>query len=120
MTSALRVAIIGSRRRLDREAVEVCIAELPIGAVVVSGGAAGPDSWAAESAQRRGLEVREHRPELAGVRGYGPAARRYHDRNQRIVEDCDRLIAFVAPDRTGGAEDTIRRALRAGKPVELR
>jgi hypothetical protein len=64
--------------------------------------------------------VQEHRPELAGVRGYGPAVRRYHDRNQRIVEDCDRLIAFVAPDRTGGTEDTIRRARRAGKPVELR
>jgi hypothetical protein len=31
-----------------------------------------------------------------------------------------RIIAFVAPDRTGGTEDTIRRAERAGKPVELR
>ena len=30
------------------------------------------------------------------------------------------IIAFVTPDRTGGTEDTIRRAVRAGKPVEVR
>jgi hypothetical protein len=36
------------------------------------------------------------------------------------VDDSDRIIAFVAADRTGGTEDTIRRAKRAGKPVELR
>jgi hypothetical protein len=121
----MRVAIVGSRRRTDRAAVEACVAELPSdgpdGApVVVSGGAAGPDSWAAEAARRRGLEVRVHRPDLAGARSYGEAARAYHARNQRIVEDCDRLIAFVGHDRTGGTEGTIRRARRAGKPVELR
>jgi len=30
------------------------------------------------------------------------------------------IIAFVTLDRTGGTEDTIRRAVRAGKPVEVR
>ena len=48
------------------------------------------------------------------------AADRYYARNQRIVDDSDRVIAFVAPDRTGGTEDTIRWAVRAGKPVEVR
>ena len=66
-----------------------------------------------------------HRPQLGNVtigrvRNYGEAARRYHVRNQRIGEYCDRVIAFVVPDRTGGTEDRIRRAQRAGKPVELR
>jgi hypothetical protein len=45
---------------------------------------------------------------------------RYYARNQVIVTDSDRIIAFVAPDRTGGTEDTIRRAERAAKPVEVR
>jgi hypothetical protein len=33
--------------------------------------------------------------------------------------DADRIIAFPAADRTGGTEDTIRRAVRAAK-LELR
>jgi hypothetical protein len=41
-------------------------------------------------------------------------------RNQAIVDASDRIIAFVAPDRAGGTEDTVRRAERAGKPVELK
>lgn len=51
---------------------------------------------------------------------YYQAAQRHYDRNQRIIDDCDRVIAFAASDRTGGTEDTIRRAGRAGKPVEVR
>jgi hypothetical protein len=116
----VRIAIIGSRRRADRDAVEGCVAELPIGTIVVSGGARGPDTWAEEAARARGLPVIVRRPHLAGVTSPFDATERYYGRNQRIVDDCDRLIAFPAPDRKGGTEDTIRRALRAGKPVELR
>jgi predicted Rossmann fold nucleotide-binding protein DprA/Smf involved in DNA uptake len=116
----VKIAIIGSRRRIDRAAVEAAVAALPQGTVVISGGASGPDTWAAEAASRLGLEVVVYRPATDGVRGYGEAARRYHERNQRIVDACERLIAFVAADRRGGTEDTIRRANRAGKPVEIR
>lgn len=115
-----RVAIVGSRRRTDRAAVEAAVAELPEGTVVVSGGAPGVDRWAEGAARARGLRVAIHRPERGPVRSYGEAARRYHDRNQVIVDDCDRVIAFPAEDRTGGTEDAIRRAQKAGKPVELR
>lgn len=96
------------------------MAALPAGAVVVSGGCRGVDTWAAEAAARRGLQVVVHRPDLRGVRCRGEAAGRYYARNQRIVDDCDRMIAFPASDRTGGAEDAIRRARAAGKPVEVR
>jgi hypothetical protein len=37
-----------------------------------------------------------------------------------VAKDCDRAVAFVASDRKGGTEDTIKRALKAGKPVEIR
>jgi hypothetical protein len=116
----MRVAIVGGRWRSDRGAVEACIAALPPGTVIVSGGCRGPDQWAGEAAHARGLECFEHLPDLAGVRGRGEAARRCHDRDQAIVEDCDRLVSFVAPDRTGGAEDAIQRAVRAALKVELR
>lgn len=65
------------------------------------------------------------------VRARWQAAERFYARNQRIVDDTDLVIAFVAPDRTGGTEDTIRRAHRteglavtaydqAGRPAVLR
>jgi hypothetical protein len=37
-----------------------------------------------------------------------------------VAKDCDHVIAFVASDRKGGTEDAIKRALKAGKPVEIR
>jgi sugar (pentulose or hexulose) kinase len=116
----MRVAIVGSRRRTDRETVEATIAALAPRTVVVTGGASGRDRWAEGAATARGLEVVVHVPDLGGVRARWQAADRYYARNQRIVDDAETIIAFVAPDRTGGTEDTIRRALSAGKPVEVR
>ncbi|MGE0714089.1 MAG: SLOG family protein [Alphaproteobacteria bacterium] len=115
-----RVAVVGSRRRADRDAVEAAVAELPEGSIVVSGGCRGVDAWAEAAARARGLDVVILLPDTSGVRNRGEAAGRYHERNQRVVDACDRVIAFPSSDRTGGTEDTIRRAARAGKPVELR
>jgi len=115
-----RIGIVGSRRWLDRNAIVEIVASLPPDCIVVSGGAAGPDSWAVAAARRRGLQVREHLPEHPDKHAPRWAfTRAYHARNQSIVDDVDRLIAFVASDRKGGTEDTIKRARRAGKPVEL-
>jgi len=116
----VRVGIVGSRRRPDRGSVERCITELPPGTVVISGGAKGPDRWAEQAARARGLAVVVHEPDLSGACTHWEAAERFYARNQAIVNDSDRIIAFVAPDRSGGTEDTIRRAQRSGKPVELR
>jgi cell division ATPase FtsA len=101
----MRVGVVGSRRRTDREAVEAYIAELAPGTVVITGGAKGPDQWAEQAARTWGLEVVVHTPNLDGVRAQWQAAERFYARNQRIVEDSDVVIAFVAPDRTGGTED---------------
>jgi hypothetical protein len=112
--------VVGSRRRTDRESVEAYIAELVPGTIVITGGAKGPDHWAEEAARARGLAVEVHEPDLDGAHTRWQAAERFYARNQRIVDEADMVIAFVAPDRTGGTEDTIRRAVRAGKPAEVR
>jgi nucleoside 2-deoxyribosyltransferase len=116
----MRVGVVGSRRRTDRATIEAAIAALAPGTIVITGGASGPDRWAEQAARTRGLEVVVHAPDLDGVRVRWQAAERFYARNQRVVDDSDMVIAFVAPDRTGGTEDTIRRAVRAGKPVEVR
>jgi hypothetical protein len=116
----MRVGVVGSRRRTDREAIEACIAEPAPETVVITGGARGPDEWAEQAARARGLEVIVYQPDLNGVRTRWQATERFYARNQRLVDDSDSVIAFAAPDRTGGTEDAIRRATRAGKPVEVR
>jgi hypothetical protein len=40
-------------------------------------------------------------------------------RNALIAADADVLIAVVAADRTGGTEDTVRKAEKLGKRVIL-
>ncbi len=116
----MRVAIVGSRRRSDRAAVAALVNELEPGTVVVSGACEGPDQWAVEQARARGLPVLEFEPNLSGCQKRYEFTKRYYARNQRIVDACDRVVAFVAPNRKGGTEDTIRRAIAAGKPVEIR
>jgi hypothetical protein len=116
----MRVAVVGSRRRLDREAVVAAVRALQPGAVIVSGGCEGPDQWAAAAARSQGLPVVEHLPDTAGCRQRFEFTRAYYGRNQKVVDDCDQVIAFVAADRKGGTEDTIRRARKAGKPVDVR
>ena len=113
------VAIVGSRSRTDPDTVERLVAELSADTVIVSGGASGPDTWAEEAARKHGLAVHVFRPDLEGVRSQGQVTRRYHNRNQRIVDAADELIALVAPDRRGGTEDTIRRAERKGIPITI-
>jgi YspA, cpYpsA-related SLOG family len=113
------VAIVGSRSRTDPQTVDRLVAGLPAGTVIVSGGAPGPDTWAEEAARKYGLPVQVFRPDLEGARTQGQKTRRYHNRNQRIVDAADEVVALVGPNRTGGTEDTILRAERKGIPVTL-
>lgn len=115
----MRIAIVGSRKRTDPDTIDRYVGALPGNTTIISGGAKGPDSWAAESARRHGLQIVEYLPDLKGVRHRGEATERYYARNQQIAENCDRMLALVSPDRKGGTEDAIRRAMELGKPVEI-
>jgi hypothetical protein len=80
-----------------RAAVVEYVMSLPEGSVVVSGGAIGVDSVAAEAARSRGLEVVEHLPDYERHGGkMAPLVR-----NILIVDDSDEIIAFPAPWSTG-------------------
>lgn len=115
----MRYGFVGSRSRLDRQTVIDRVAELPPGSVVVSGGCRGPDKWAEEAAAARGLETAIHLPEAGKSASRWAATEKFYARNQKIVDDSDVLVAFVAADRTGGTEDTIRRAQKKGIPIIL-
>jgi hypothetical protein len=114
------IAIVGSRQRGDPENVRELVNSLPTDSVIVSGRATGPDRWAEEAAVARGLKTLIFPPDLTDARSQGVITRRYHARNQQIVDAADEVFAFVSPDRRGGTEDTIRRAERRGIPVHIR
>ena len=45
---------------------------------------------------------------------------RYYERNKKIAERSDVIIAFVAPDRRGGTENTIKWTKSLGEKVILK
>jgi hypothetical protein len=113
------IGVVGSRRRVsikDYKIVTKAIAKhFQPGDHLVSGGCPkGADAFAEIFAKVEGLTITIHYPNW---KKHGKAAGII--RNTAIAMDCDVLIACVAPDRTGGTEDTIRKAKKLGKTVIL-
>lgn len=112
------IGIVGSRRRNSDEDFRRCLAVFESiykpGDRLVSGGCPkGGDLFAEIIAKSRGLTITIHYPDWNG-----PAQKKAgFVRNSNIAQDCDVLIAVVAEDRTGGAEDTVNKALKLGKKV---
>ena len=116
----MNVGIVGSRRWKGRSAVESLVKTLPADTTVVSGGARGVDSWAAEFARKRGLKVVEFLPDLpSNGNPRWKYTKAYHARNRQIAEHSEVVYAFVAPDRKGGTENTIKYAKELGVPVNI-
>ena len=112
------IGIVGSRRRnadVDyRNLVEAFDKVYRPGDCIVSGGCPkGGDAFAEAIARSRGLTITIHYPDWNGPAGKAAG----FVRNTKIAEDADVLLALVAEDRTGGTEDTIRKALKLGKKV---
>ncbi len=104
-----RVAIIGSRGYPYPSDVEEFVNGLPPNAVVISGGARGVDTIAAQRARARGLEVVEY---LAQWDKYGRGAG--YRRNHQIVDDAALVVAFW-DGRSKGTAHTMGLARDQGK-----
>lgn len=113
------IGIVGSRRRdsmADFLLVRNKFNEIrEAGDTVVSGGCPkGGDRFAESLARAHGLMLTIYYADWNGPDGKKAGFMR----NTWIAERCDVLIACVAADRTGGTEDTVRKCLKLGKPVE--
>ena len=115
----MRYAIVGSRRRTDRNTVNSIVATLRPDDVVISGGCRGVDSWAVDAARQRGLRVQVITPNLGGCVQRWQFTKAYYARNALVAAACDVLIALPATDRTGGTENTIAHAKTLGKQIVL-
>ena len=119
------IAVIGSRRRKDEDTVREAVRELYCKykdrLVIVSGGCLGVDSWAENEARKLGIRVKIFKPDLRFVRTYHGAVEEYYKRNKLIAEFAtDGLIAFVAEDRKGGTENTIKHAKKLGRIILIK
>tara|TARA_Y100000310_G_C20226768_1_gene598328 strand:- start:247 stop:606 length:360 start_codon:yes stop_codon:yes gene_type:complete len=116
----MRIGIVGSRRWHDRKAVEELVNVLPLNCTIVSGGCDGVDTWAKEAADMREMDVIEYLPNLPPDGSpHWEFTKAYHARNRQIAENIDVLYAFVAEDRRGGTENTIKHALALDVRVEV-
>lgn len=113
-----RYGIVGSRRRECEAEVRSLVRSFPKGSIVVSGGASGPDYWAEDEANKLKLATIIFLPNKKGS-GYQMACRAFTERNKMIAESVDVLYAFVATDRKGGTEQTIKFAKKAGVEVVI-
>jgi predicted Rossmann fold nucleotide-binding protein DprA/Smf involved in DNA uptake len=118
----MKIAIVGSRTRDCKDEVFKAVAALSPTDVVVSGGARGVDSWAAEAARERGMEVIEHLPNISKGASRQEAIAELMGRNTKIAQECDEMIAFphLEANGKGGTWDSIRKARKMGKTVDIR
>ena len=104
------IGIIGSRRRNTAEDFELCVRKFlelyEDGDEIVSGGCPqGGDRFAEVIAKEFEIPIKIY---YAKWKKHGKSAG--FKRNTYIAKDSDIIIALVAKDRTGGTEDTLKKA----------
>lgn len=114
----MKIGIVGSREFPQLKLVEWFVRDLPKGVTVLSGGARGVDTAAAETARKCGLTVEEYLPDLTGCKERLDFTKRYYERNQKIVDQSDMVVAFTEKDN-GGTWSSIKMAVKANKPVKI-
>ncbi len=105
----MKIAVVGSR--------DITVSNIGIyvsdGEEIVSGGAVGVDSCAAEYAKKKGLKLTVFLPQYER---YGRAAPIV--RNKEIVDYADKIIAFWNGS-SKGTLSVIKYAKKIGKPCEI-
>lgn len=109
----MKLGIVGSRRRnsfTDKELIR-CRIRAHNPDMIISGGCQkGADRFAEEIADELGLSITIFRPDfrkLTSTRTRFDVINVYYERNKKIAEASDCLVALVASDRKGGTENTI-------------
>lgn len=118
----MKLGIVGSREcNLRVEDLEFIIGKLykdkKIGRVteIISGGADGADILADAVARKRGVKMIIHYPKLSQYKAKGKEI--FFERNKRIAEECDVLLALYNPNGRSGTANTVRYAKEFKKPI---
>jgi hypothetical protein len=110
----VRVGIVGSRHFAALARVGDYVRSLPDGSSILTGSASGVDAAATATARDRGIPVHVMPASFEEMAD----ARKAADRNQRLVDACDVLVAFW-DGASKGTRATVDRALDSGKEVHV-
>ncbi len=106
----MKLAIIGSRSLTNISLEQYIREEVK---EIVSGGAIGVDSCAAEYAKNKGLKLTEFLPEYACYGRVAPIVR-----NKKIVDYSDKMLVFW-DGKSKGTLSVIKYAQKTGKPCKI-
>jgi len=117
----IKFGIVGNRIGWDKDFVLRKISDILMDkkanattTTIVSGGAKGIDEYAKLFADLTFIKYVEFKPNARE-----PIPERYFNRNKKIAETCDVLIAFDKADGRSGTKNTIRYAKELNKEVIL-
>ena len=105
----MRIAVVGSRTIKTIDLAQ----HLPLCDEIVSGGADGVDTCAADYARRNSIKLTEFLPQYAR---YGRAAPII--RNREIVDYADKILVFW-DGHSKGTRWVVEYAQKIGKPCEI-
>lgn len=111
----MKIAIVGSRKISDAEAVYKIISESipPECTEIVSGGAVGVDRLAERYAEEKGIGIKRFLPDYEKY-GHSAPLRR----NIQIVEYADIVYAFWDME-SRGTKHTLNKCMEKGKPFKI-
>ena len=109
-----RYAIVGSRHYRALSRVAAYVETLPAGSTVITGSASGVDAEATRAARGRDLAVIRVPASFEEAKDARAAA----ERNQRLIDQADVVVAFW-DGSSAGTRGTIDRALDSGKEVHV-
>ena len=109
----MRLAVIGSKDFHDYKKLRSVLDKISGITTIVSGAADGTDSLSAKFALQHNIKLIEFPPDFVK---YGEEAK--HVRDRKIVENCDKLIAFW-DDKCEGTKYTIDYAKKMGIPIKI-
>lgn len=116
----MKYGIVGNRQGWNRDFVAWKISDIIFNdksdeiseVTIISGGAAGVDSFAIGYAMAFDIEHKEFLPDPKEE-----IPERYFNRNKKIAEECDVLIAFDMQMGHSGTKNTIKYAKELGKEI---
>jgi len=109
----MKVGVVGNREGWTYNFVKKTLLEHGVKKtdLIISGGAVGVDEYAELFAKEIGCQIRIVFPDPDM-----PIPQRYFDRNEKIAQGCDKLIAFNLYEESGTA-NTINHARKFGKEI---
>lgn len=82
---------------------------------IISGGADGADTLSDAVARKRGIKMTIYYPKISEFKTKGKAI--FFERNKKIAEECDALLALYNPAKRSGTANTVKYAKEFKKPI---